>query len=309
MNDKHLLFLLRKENFLTDKTYQKALASVSKRDDKQALFVRLTAAGVGFILAGITCFVAANWQTLGDVLKFALPLGGLLSCALGVYWKKLDTVPGQAFAFAMGLFIGLFLAVFGQTYQTGAFLYELFGLWFLLLIPLCILAKNKWLWLLAVYIGGTYILSKGEIYSELKTVYPQFMLYGLAAWAVAVKCRVSRGFQRWFWVPLGLYAWGIGMEQIVFKGSLFHAVSQNYFWAAMLLSIVACYWAHRTQDSVLFGWNMLLLAGLLIGLLTGKWFNLDTFSGHLLVRLLAVVIFAGAGVSSYLFWRTHREEV
>lgn len=303
MTDKHVLDLLRKRQLLTDKAYQKALSGVYHRNTKRAVGLRLTVFGTGLILAGITCFVAANWQYVGAVLKFALPLAGLLVCALGAYYKKLETVPGQAFAFGMGCFIGLFLAVFGQTYQTGAFLYEFFGLWFLLLIPLGMAAKNKWLWLLSFYIGGLYILSKGAVVDELRVIYPQFVFFSLAAWVLAIKCRLSRAFQRWFWVPVGIYVWGFGMEHILFGNTLFHSVGQNYFWGAVLLSVVECYWAHRAKDSVLFGWNMLLLAGLMLGLI---WYQ--NYREAMGMMSLSVLVCAGAGAASYGFWRAHRED-
>ena len=50
--------------------------------------------GAALFLAGIVCFVAYNWADLGTLYKFALPLIGLLACALGAYIKGLESAAG-----------------------------------------------------------------------------------------------------------------------------------------------------------------------------------------------------------------------
>ena len=58
--------------------------------------------GAALFLAGIVCFVAYNWADLGTLYKFALPLVGLLACALGAYIKGLESAAGKVFSFACG---------------------------------------------------------------------------------------------------------------------------------------------------------------------------------------------------------------
>ncbi len=115
--------------------------------------------GAALFLAGTVCFVAYNWAALGTLYKFALPLLGLLVCAWGAYIKGLQSGTGKAFSFACGLFIGLFWVVYGQVYQSGAFVYEFCLAWALSLLPLALLAGNRWLWLLWAAVSNLYIIS------------------------------------------------------------------------------------------------------------------------------------------------------
>lgn len=115
--------------------------------------------GAALFLAGIVCFVAYNWADLGTLYKFALPLIGLLACALGAYIKGLESAAGKVFSFSCGLFVGLFWVVYGQVYQSGAFVYEFCLAWALCLLPLAVLAGNRWLWLLWAAVSNLYVLS------------------------------------------------------------------------------------------------------------------------------------------------------
>ncbi len=104
--------------------------------------------GVVFLLAGVIFFFAYNWAFLGRFAKFGLIEVGLLLAA-GVAWHQgVERLTGQAATLAAALLLGAFLAVFGQTYQTGADAYQLFGTWALLATPWVLLARFQPLWLL-----------------------------------------------------------------------------------------------------------------------------------------------------------------
>ena len=119
--------------------------------------------GAALFLAGTVCFVAYNWNILGILGKFALPLGGLVLFAWGAYIKGLHTGTGKTLSFAYGLFIGLFWAVYGQVFQTGSFVYEFCLVWAVSLLPIAWLAGNRWLWLLWAAVCNLYILSFGDV--------------------------------------------------------------------------------------------------------------------------------------------------
>ena len=84
--------------------------------------------GVALIVAGIGYFFAHNWQHLTDDDK--------LGSAPGRSWRRLpvrsglgrDRFIGKLLLLAASLLVGVFLAVFGQVYQTGADTYSLFSL-------------------------------------------------------------------------------------------------------------------------------------------------------------------------------------
>lgn len=115
--------------------------------------------GAVLFLAGTVCFVAYNWSELGTLYRFILPLIGLLLCAWGTYLKGLNSASGKVLSFACGLFVGLFWVIYGQVYQSGAFVYEFCLAWALSLLPLALLAGNRWLWLLWAAVSNLYLVS------------------------------------------------------------------------------------------------------------------------------------------------------
>lgn len=88
--------------------------------------------GVLSLAAGVVFFVAANWQEFGIASRFVLTQGVVvISVALALWRPPLHQVGRYALLMAF-MATGALLALFGQTYQTGADTYELFLMWALL---------------------------------------------------------------------------------------------------------------------------------------------------------------------------------
>lgn len=106
--------------------------------------------GLGTLLlaSGVIFFVAYNWNDLGRFAKFAL-IEGVVLVALAAVWRlDLDSMGGKAALFAAALFVGALLALIGQTYQTGADTFELFGSWALAILPWALAGRFATLWML-----------------------------------------------------------------------------------------------------------------------------------------------------------------
>jgi len=103
--------------------------------------VAVLAAALGGL--GIIFWIAANWQTLGPVGRFALLQGFVLAMCAGALWRPAARAPLGLLAL---LAIGALFAYFGQTYQTGADPWQLFAVWAVLALPLCIAARSDVLW-------------------------------------------------------------------------------------------------------------------------------------------------------------------
>ena len=95
----------------------------------------LNGAGIGALAAGIIFFVAANWQDYGLTGRFAILQMALLACVGPALWRPPPSALGQATLVLAVLVTGALLALFGQSYQTGADLYELFFTWAALALP------------------------------------------------------------------------------------------------------------------------------------------------------------------------------
>ena len=294
--DKQTLDALFSEKFLSKESYQTLLAALRPADEKAWLSVRLLTAGTAFVLAGMICFFAANWQEMGIILRLSVPLVALVLCGAGAFYKKLNTVSGQAFAFGTAVFIGIFLAVFGQEYQTGAFLYELFGLWALLLLPLCWLTRNKWMYLFTLYVATVYWASfQGGILTDgfwcgACGVY--FALWALVEFLPACQ-KWGEGFKRFLWIPLSTYATVYGAFA---AEKVFNYPHTFYFFAALLLAAGGLSYAQRKEDVALFGWNLLAGVGLLCAYLV-QWLEFEL--GSIFVYC---VLFAAASWKTYAFW-------
>jgi uncharacterized membrane protein len=107
----------------------------------------LLSLGVVLILAGIGYFFAHNWQHLTDADKLGLAAGAVFVSLAGGTWAGLDRFPGKLLLLAAGVLVGMFIAVFGQVYQTGADSYELFTGWAFLIFPWVALGRFMPLWI------------------------------------------------------------------------------------------------------------------------------------------------------------------
>ncbi len=92
---------------------------------------------------GLILWLAANWDSLGRMGRFALLQGSVLVMGLGAAALPRLRVPLGLLTL---LCIGGLFAYFGQTYQTGADPWQLFAVWALLALPLCLGARSDVLW-------------------------------------------------------------------------------------------------------------------------------------------------------------------
>ena len=106
----------------------------------------LLSLGVVLILAGIGYFFAHNWQHLTDADKLGLAAGAVFVGLAGGTWTGLDRFSGKLLLLAAGALVGMFIAVFGQVYQTGADSYELFTGWAFLIFPWVAVGRFMPLW-------------------------------------------------------------------------------------------------------------------------------------------------------------------
>jgi len=92
-------------------------------------------------------FIAYNWDDWGRFEKFAL-IESLLVGIIFLYWiSKKDTLKAQISLLVSCLMVGVLMAFFGQTYQTGADPWTLFFFWALLITLWVVIARFAPLWL------------------------------------------------------------------------------------------------------------------------------------------------------------------
>lgn len=111
--------------------------------------------GAALVLAGVVFFFAWNWADLAPAAKFSLIGGGMAGCLVAAGRLGLDTIVGQILLLAAAVLTGVFLAVHGQVYQTGADAFELFLGWGALILPWVILGRFATLWILWLAVVNT----------------------------------------------------------------------------------------------------------------------------------------------------------
>ncbi len=119
------------------------------------------------ILTSVIFFFAANWSLLNKWERM-VPIAGLLICCGLVSWLRHGTLIGRLFLTAAMVLVGVFMAVFGQIYQTGADAWTLFASWAALTV-LWVIISQFWplilLWL-AVFQVAVFLCMEQVIGAE-----------------------------------------------------------------------------------------------------------------------------------------------
>jgi len=162
--------------------------------------------GVLCLTAALAFFVAYNWSDLGRFAKFGLVQAVLLA-AIGLHWKLgPDRLSGKAALLGAAVLTGVLLALFGQTYQTGADTWELFATWAALILPWVLLGRLAALWLLWIALLNAAVMLYFRVFPGpfgwISRVEHMLLLLfaldtaALAAWELAAR-RLPWLAQRW----------------------------------------------------------------------------------------------------------------
>jgi uncharacterized membrane protein len=153
---------LAEEGYLSQPALERALTLsgfISTRGAWQEFINRmLLLLGSAFILAGVIFFFAYNWDKLGRFLKFGLIEGAIFCAAILAWYLGLDNLSGKVALLAAAVLVGPLLAVYGQTYQTGADAYGLFLGWAILIAGWVFLSNFPPLWFLFLILLNTSLI-------------------------------------------------------------------------------------------------------------------------------------------------------
>lgn len=104
--------------------------------------------GVLAIAFAAMFFIAYNWDDLGRFAKFGM-VETLIVLAILAYWRLDEHKVAAKIALLMAsIFFGVLLALYDQTYQTGADRWQLFFNWALLMLPWAIIGRFPAIWIL-----------------------------------------------------------------------------------------------------------------------------------------------------------------
>jgi uncharacterized membrane protein len=260
----------------------------------------LAAALFGF---GLVMWIAANWETLGRMGRFALLIGFVAVMGTGAALRPAWRAPLALLAF---LGIGALFAYFGQTYQTGADPWQLFALWAVLGLPLCLGARSDVLWApwALVVMVGISLWTHAHLGHRWRIEPGDLRVHALAWVAAAlVVAALSRPLARFTGAgPWGLRTaatFAVVMTTLAAMVALFdEPVAPHYAVGVVLLAAAAALLCLRAAfDVFVLSAVALGLIGLLVGGLSRLLF--DDFDGDgigalFLIGLVAAGLLAAA---------------
>lgn len=231
---------------------------------------------------GVIFWVAANWASLGRFGRFALLQAVVAVACVGALLKPAARAPlGLGALLATG---GLF-AYFGQTYQTGADPWQLFAVWAVLTLPLCLALRSDVTWAPWALVAMTGISL--WVHAHLGHVWAarpgDLQVHGLG-WLAALL--LVAGFS----TPARRYT-GAGVWSLRTAATL----------AVVMVSTTALFGLFSRDISAHYGLGLLLLAAGAALFATGRFFDLYGLSAvalgldTLLVCGLARILFDGGG--------------
>ena len=155
---------------------------------RQFLDRLLLVVGIALIAAGIAAFFAWNWSSMGRFLKFSVIEAAMMVTVLLAWYKGLDTLSGKGSLFLAAFLTGILLAVYGQTYQTGADPYGLFLGWAVLVLAWAVIGRQAALWLLVWLLLNLSIILYWEqvLYPDQFNATDLARIFGPLFWLMSV---------------------------------------------------------------------------------------------------------------------------
>ena len=262
--------------------------------------VAVLAAALGGL--GIVMWIAANWESLGRFMRFALLQGFVLAMCAGAALRAGARAPLAVLAL---LGSGALFSYFGQTYQTGADPWQLFVLWAALTLPLALAVRSD-----AVWVPWNLVAMVGiSLWAQAHTghrwrVSPADMnvhLVSLGA-AMAVAAAMLPQLQRFTgagqWALRTAGTLALMMVTLTALGGLFHSpVAGHYGLGLVLLAVAAALVSLRSHFDIFLlsgaalGLNVLLVTGLARAMFSNAYSG-DFVGSLLLIGLVAAGMLA-----------------
>ncbi|MDQ3252655.1 MAG: DUF2157 domain-containing protein [Acidobacteriota bacterium] len=207
--------------------------------------------GSALLLAGVVFFFAFNWSKIPPLAKFTIIESGLLITLIAAWRIGLERIAGKVLLLAAALLVGVFLAVFGQIYQTGADAYELFTSLAMLVAGWVLISNFAALWMVWLTLINT-----GLILYWAQVVVPS----GAAGWeSVLILLAVIDG------VALAAREYGLLRWKMVWTASA---------WVRSILGATVLF--YLTVAAIAFvvgaGWSVWSGLTFVVALAIGTWF-------------------------------------
>lgn len=310
------LIELIQQGAIAPEQIESALKASKVRPDNQAwatyLDRLLLCFGAMALSLAVLFFFAYNWADLGKYAKFGLAELAIVLAVAVYYFQGHKPLVAKVSLLAASILLGVLLALYGQTYQTGADPWQLFFNWALLMLPWALISRFAPTWILWIALLNLSIqLYDGPMRSVLRQVFASqeetlWLLFALNALALIIWELLANRLT-WMsarWVPrLLAVAAGAPMTWLAVNSILGrHQAIAAMAWCAGAM-IVAFIYQRLIRD--LFMLAGLCLSGIVvtISFFLRNVFRSDFADGFL---VLAVLIIALGGGSAMWLKRVHQ---
>ncbi len=264
--------------------------------------------GLALAFSGLF-FIAYNWSDIGRLAKFGL-VELFMVLAIIVFWKQGETkVSGKISLVVATIFLGVLLALYGQTYQTGADTWQLFFNWALMMLPWAMIARFAVIWVIWIVLinlsiilyhqtfGGIFLLLVDSD-TEILWLLFFFNTLALATWEYLSK--TWRWLAKYWAIRLLAVSSGVPITWLVLH-AIFDPVGSNFLSGLVwMIWLSVLYYFYRRIKTDLFMLAGGCLSGIvvLITLMSKQMLN-DWSAGSFLI-LFFMVISLGAGAAVWL---------
>ncbi|QOP41016.1 DUF2157 domain-containing protein [Sulfurimonas marina] len=119
------------------------------------------------IAVGIMFFIAYNWDEIGKFTQFSLVEISIIISMIIYFRADKEKIAAKIALTAASILLGVLLALFGQTYQTGADTWELFFNWALLILPWVFIGRFATIWVIWIVLIDISILLYYKTFGSL----------------------------------------------------------------------------------------------------------------------------------------------
>ncbi|MCK5718655.1 MAG: DUF2157 domain-containing protein [Thiomargarita sp.] len=276
------LYALAEANYLTAAALEYTLKFVGFIPDKNGwrrfLDYILLLLGATLLLSGIVFFFAYNWADMEHLIKFATLEVAIFLLIIAVVWQGVKNLTGQVILLAVAVLLGVLLAVYGQTYQTGADAFGLFLIWAILIMPWVFISCFAPLWLLLlVLLNLSLILYWNQVVgANLYDGNNSFLLFALLAmfngfilviWEYAYQQNIA-WIRNGYWLGFIIFA---GTLMALFMPAIVAVIDFGDHWKnqpmqyillatyLIFIAITLWYYHFQRQDLLFLASNLLSL--------------------------------------------------
>lgn len=267
--------------------------------------------GAALVLSGIVYFFAFNWNKVPVAAKFGLVEGGLFGSIIAAYLTGLRELPGKILLLSAAVLVGVFMAVFGQVYQTGADAYTLFMMWALVILPWVIIGEFAPLWGVWLVVANLFIYLYVEqtfgYQDRLAIEFSSLIVFNGAA--VALREFFADRWPDWLaprWTRFALIVPTLFFATVPVISYIFSRDASPALVIAMMLGLAthaAFFLAYRVGRPDIWAFTTTLLSACILlelsmlkALILGDVHRDNEAATFLIVALATLAIFTGASV-------------